>query len=147
MNAKKTFSSMLQKQITDKKTRAVTGFVMISDPDFKKMDWIGKSSFTDIAGRLSATPIEYQLRKAKKGDEDENLRVVLGKALKISVLDTTVTIEVYTQKFGETWKLSHTHTLDKMLFDAYALVIKNDEAVSKAEKESKSPENFSLGLG
>ncbi len=147
MKDKKQISSILQKQIVDEKTKVVTGYVMISDSDFKNTDWISKWAFTSIVEGVGKTPMEYPLRKSKKGNEDENLKVVLGKALKVSMLDNTISMEVYTQKFGETWKLCHTHTLDKSLFDAYALVIKNDEVVSQAEKESKSPKNFSLNLG
>ncbi len=39
-----------------------------------------------------------------------------------------------------------THQIAKNVFDAYALVVKNDQDILKLETESKAPKNFSLNL-
>jgi len=144
---KTSVSSLQQKVIVDQTTNKASEFVVSSTPDFSIRDWIIKPKFREIASKLGKEPLEYQLKRTQKGNEDEGRKPIQGKAVKVSIADNIVSVEVYTQNFGESWKLSHTHTLEKALFDAYAVVIKNDEAVSKAEKEVKSPDNFSLNLG
>ncbi len=138
---------MVEKIIVDKKTQLVSKYMMFSTPDFSKNDWFFKDKFMAIAQRIGKEPLQYPLKKAVKGDPDEGKKAIEGKAVHVSIVDDIIVIGVYTQTYGSAWKLSHTHTVEKVLFDAYVFIIKNDESVSKAEKESKSPENFSLGLG
>jgi len=140
-------SYMSQKQITDKSTDKTTEFVVLSDNNFENNDWLSKTKLMDIESKLGTDPLEYPLKKARKGNEDEGHKAVQGKAIKISSIGDTVSIGVYAQTYGASWTLSHTHFIDKGTFDAYVLVVKNDIAVVEAEKSNKAPENFSLNLG
>jgi hypothetical protein len=55
-----------------------------------------------------------------------------------------VIISIHTQVYGENWKKSHTHIVDKSLLDAYIVVVKNDMDVTQKEEEGKTPKGFSL---
>ncbi len=142
----KTDSFISQKQIADKANNSLSEFMVLSSHDFKKQDWVIKSKFLEISNLLGTTPLEYPLKKMK-GNVDEGQKAIDGKALRITVKKDIVSIAVYTQSYGKAWSLSHTHQIAKNVFDAYALVVKNDQDVLKLEKESKAPKNFSLNLG
>ena len=140
-------SFITQKQIIDKANNTVSEFVMFSKPDFTMQDWILKPKFIKFtANDLGDKPIDYLLKKTLKGNEDEGRKSIVGKALRITVDKELVSIGVYTQKHGQAWQLSHTHTIDKALFEAYVRVVQNDKKVSELEKENRAPENFSLDL-
>ena len=134
-----------QKQIADKANNSLSEFIVFSNHDFTKQDWVIKSKFLEISNLLGTTPLEYPLKKMK-GNVDEGQKAIDGKALRIIVEEELVSIAVYTKSYGKSWSLSHTHHIDKNIFDAYALAVKNDQAVSKLEQESKTPKNFSLDL-
>ena len=140
-------SFISQKQIVDKKEKTISEFLILSMPDFTMQDWIFKPKFIEIANSLKSTLLDYPLKKVVKGNKDEGKEAVEGKALRITSDKDIFSIEVYTQSYGEAWSLSHTHQISKNVFDAYVLVVKNDQAVSVLEKESKAPKNFSLNLG
>ncbi len=140
-----TNSFISQKLIADKANNSISGFTVLSSPDFKKQDWIFKSKFSEVTELLGSDPLDYPLKKTK-GNPDEGQKPIDGKALRITTDKEIITIDVYTQKYGEKWSLSHTHQIAKNVFDAYALVVKNDQVVSELEKESKAPKNFSLDL-
>ena len=139
-------SFISQKQIADKANNSLSEFTVLSKSDFKTQDWIFKSKFLEINELLGSDPLEYPLKKTK-GNPDEGQKPIDGKALRITMDKKIITIDVYTQKYGEKWSLSHTHQIAKNVFNAYALVVKNDLAVSELEIESKTPKNFSLNLG
>ena len=110
-------------------------------------DWIGKVKFNELNILSNDTDvIEYPLKATKKGNEDEGIKSVTGKALRKSKDKNIVLISIYTQEHGNSWKLSHTHKIGKTEYEAYSFVFANTEAVLKAEKESKEPVNFSLNL-
>ncbi len=141
------FSHISQKQITDKSTGRTTEFVVMFDSKFENNDWLSKTKLMDIVSKLGDKPLEYPLKKTLKGNPDEGRAVQSGKVLRITLGEDNVTVDVYTQVYGESWKLIKTHTISKTIFDAYVLVVKNDIAVVEAEKENKASENFSLNLG
>ncbi len=90
--------------------------------------------------------LEYPLKKTVKGNEDEGIVAVSGKAIYAEMKDSEVTIKVYTQVHGKDWEYSHTHILDVETYLAYVTVFENTEAVIKAEKENHAPTNFSMNL-
>lgn len=138
---------MQQKFIVDKSTHQLSEFIVFSDNNLTKSDWVSKSRFEELSKKVGSTPLEFPLKKSRKGNEDEGYKPTQGKAVKVTLTDDLVTFEVYVQNHGETWKLSHTHLVSKDIFMAYKVVVKNDSDVSKAEKERQTPEHFSLGLG
>ncbi len=142
----KSTSHMTQKVIFDKVKDMSTSFVIISDANFDKNEWIVGYKFLEMANEISDKPSDYPLKKTFKGNADENKKSQDGKALQVIVDGNIVNLAVCAQVFGETWKISHTHTIDKVIFDAYVLVLKNDSKVKELEKESKSPKNFSMNL-
>ncbi len=146
-----TLSYMSQRQISSitdkvKNQTSISGFIILSSSDFKHQVWIIKSKFLEITKLMGSTQLEYPLKKAIQGNANEGKKTVEGKALRINVEEKIVSISVYTQSYGEVWSLSHTHQIAKNVFDAYVLVLKNDQDVSELEKESKIPKNFSLNL-
>lgn len=138
---------MSQKMIVDKVSGKVSEFVVFSNSDLTVSDWTFKPKFSEMVADFSDKPIEHQLKRANKGNPDEGKTPQEGKALRLSVSGDSVIVGVYTQVHGNPWKLSCTHTIDKALFDAYALVVKNDADFAEKEKKNKAPENFSLNLG
>jgi len=114
-------------------------------------DWMSKIKFDEL-NILSKDKdfIDYPLKATKKGNEDEGIKAVTGKALRKSVGKDgdkdKILISIYTQEFGNSWKHNHTHKIDKVVYEAYSLVFLNTEAVLKAEKENKKPVNFSIDL-
>ncbi len=140
-------SYICQKSIYDKDKRQTTSLAVLSSHDFKTNDWTSTPKFHDISSKIDKLPLDYPLKKTIKGNEDENRPSQQGKALRLSLLAGNYSIAIYTQNYGEAWKLSHTHTIEKSLFDAYITVSLNNKMVDEAEKESKSPDNFSLNLG
>lgn len=138
-------SHISQKMIVDDK-QAVE-FIVLSDKELNVNDWIIKSKFIDIEkGLEKSSSFDYQLKRTIKGNPDEGIASQNGKALRIIKGDDLITIGVYTQSYGETWKKSHTHQLNKILFDTYTRVVLNDEKVHELEKKNKSPEKFSLNV-
>lgn len=144
---KKQDSLMSQKIIADKSENKISEFIVFYNVDFTISDWVFKPKFSEMVTNFSDKPVDYPLKRTIKGNLDEGKEPQSGKALRLSVIDDTVSVEVYTQIHAESWKLSHTHIIAKSVFDAYVLVIKNDTVVATAEKVKKSPENFSLNLG
>ncbi len=144
---KDTLSHISQRHIADKVNNSISGFTVFSSPNFKEQDWITQRKILEFTERLSSIPLEYPLKETRQGNADENKKPVDGKALRITVEKDIVSIAVYTQTYGKIWSLSHTHQIAKNVFDAYALVVKNDKDVLELEKESKAPKNFSLNLG
>lgn len=138
---------MSQKMIIDKATNKTSEFLVFSSPDLTVNDWFFKPKFSEIVANLGDKPVEHQLKRTVEGDPDEGKSSQKGKAIRLSVSGGSVIVGIYTQVHGEPWKLAHTHTIDKALFDAYAVVVKNDADFAEKEKEKKSPENFSLNLG
>lgn len=123
------------------------GFVVFSKPTFEQQDWISILKLGAIGSKMNQLPLEYQLKRTMKGNVDEGRQLKSGKAVKLSLDADTYRVEIYTQKYGQSWLLSHTHTVNKTILDAYLLVVKSDAYVANAEKKAKSPENFSLKLG
>jgi hypothetical protein len=143
----KNLSYIMQTMIADKANNKTSEFIVLSKPDFTMQDWIYKPKFIEFtANGLGDKPIDYLLKKTVKGNEDEGRKTIVGKALHLTVDKELVSIGIYTQKHGQAWQLSHTHTIDKALFEAYVRVVQNDKKVSELEKENRAPENFSLNL-
>lgn len=143
---KNIFSYISQKQIFDRTTNSVTAFVVLSTPTFKKQDWISVRKLMDINSKIDNLPLEYSLKPTVKGNYDESKKPQDGKALKLSQDDNNYKFNIYTQVHGRDWQLSHSHTIGKDLFNAYVAVVQNDIAVNEAEKDQKSPDDFSLKL-
>lgn len=139
-------SFICQKLIVDKANNSISEFIVISDSDLIMQDWVIKPKFSEIVDGYGATPLEYPLKRTIQGNVDEGRKHQEGKALRVTLDKDVVSMGVYTQSYGQAWELSHTHTIDKVLFDAYALVVSNDQEVAKAEKDKKLPVNFSLNL-
>jgi hypothetical protein len=145
---KVTLSYISQKQIIDKADNSILEFIVVGNSDATQEDWILGYKFLAIGDSLGDTPIELQLKKTRKSKEDEGGKPgSAGKALSITVKGELVSLSVYTQDYGQAWQFSHTHTIDKTLFDAYVLVVQNNKKVSVLKKENDAPENFSLNLG
>ena len=144
---KEKLGHIAQQIIVDKKNGSSTEFIKFSSPDFKESDWISKGKFLEIVKKLSDKPVEYQLKRTIQGNLDERKDPQSGKALRITPTEENISVAIYTQIHGKSWNYSHTHVLDKPLFDAYKLVVMNDAVVTEIEKKQKSPENFSLNLG
>lgn len=138
---------MGQKIIVDKVNSKVSEFIVFSNSDLTVNDWVFKPKFSEMVNNLSDKPVDYPLKRTIKGNPDESRSAQTGKALRISVDETTVTVGVYTQVYGESWKLSHTHIISKTIFNAYILIVNNETIVAEIEKNNKAPENFSLNLG
>ena len=135
-----------QKQIFDRTTNSVIAFVVLSTPTFKKQDWISVGKLMDINSKIGELPLEYNLKRTIKGNYDEGTKPQDGKAVKLFLDGDNYKFEVYTQVFGRGWQLSHSHIVGKVLFNAYVTVVQNDIAVNAAEKDQKSPNDFSLNL-
>ena len=140
------YSHMSQKFIVDKITNVISAFVVVSDGELKQPLWLSKDKFCLMSSRVDTKPIEFPLKKTIQGNKDDNKKPQDGKALRVEVIDSTVKIGVYTQTYGENWKLSHTYIVDKVTFDAYALVASNDILVADMEKKNQAPVDFSLNL-
>lgn len=112
---------------------------MFSNFDLTVNDWIFKPKFLEIVTSLNDKPTDYRLKRTSKGNPDEGNTPQEGKALRLSVSGDSVIVGVYTQVHGSPWRLIHTHTIDKAIFDAYALVVRNDADIAEKEKrEEKS---------
>lgn len=111
-------------------------------------DWISSLKFNEVNSLLTDDKqvVEYPLKAARKSNEDEGVKGEVGKAIRLAVSEDIMTISVYTQEYGNSWKKSHEHVIDKKTYDAYALVFSNSAEVFKAEKQSKEPVNFTLNL-
>lgn len=140
------YSHMSQKNIVDKTTNVISTFVVVSDGEFKQPLWFSKDKFCLMSSRVDTKPIEFPLKKTIQGNKDDNKKPQEGKAILVEVIDSDVKIAVYTQTYGETWELSHTYIVDKVTFDAYALVASNDVLVADMEKKNQTSENFSMNL-
>ncbi|NOR55183.1 MAG: hypothetical protein GQ531_03145 [Sulfurovum sp.] len=140
------YSHISQKQIFDRTSNSVSGFVVLSTPTFKKQDWISVRKLMDINSKIDKLPLDYALKATIKGDYDESKKPQDGKALHLTLDGDNYKFEIYTQVYGREWQSSHTHTIDKALFNAYVIVVHNDIAVNEAEKDQKSPDDFSLNL-
>lgn len=136
-----------QKNIADKSENKISEFIVLSNAGFTNSDWIFKPKFSEIVANFGDKPVDYQLKRTIEGNPDEGRQSQKGKALRLTSNGDSVIISIYTQVFGEPWAQSHRYTIDKSIFDAYALVVKNDADIAKKEKEQKTPENFSLNLG
>lgn len=125
-------------------------FIVVTVIENAVSDWVSRKRILEIialdVADVGNTGVEYLLKNAMKGNLDEGRDPKEGKAIKLYTKDTFKIIEVYTQNYGEAWKLSHTHKVALKLYEAYMTVVVNDDKVMRAEKESKSIENFSLGL-
>ena len=135
-----------QKQIFDRSTNSVAAFLVLSTPGFKKQDWISFGKLVDINSKINKLPLDYALKATVKGNYDESKKPQDGKALHLSLDGDNYVFDIYTQVYGRDWQLSHSHIIDKALFNSYVTVVQNDIAVNSAEKDQKSPNDFSLNL-
>ncbi len=147
MTNKNKLDYITQKIIADNSENKISEFIVLSNAGFTNNDYIFKPKFSEIVANFGEKPVEYQLKRTIEGNPDEGRQSQKGKALRLSISGDSVIIGVYTQVYGEPWASSHTYSIDKALFDAYALVVKNDADIAKKEKQNKAPENFSLNLG
>ena len=120
---------MSQKQIFDRTTNSAIAFVVLSTPTFKKQDWISVGKLVDINSKTDKLPLEYSLKVTLKGNYDESKKAQDGKALHLSLDGDNYVFDIYTQVYGRDWQLSHSHIIDKALFNAYVTVVQNDIAV------------------
>lgn len=146
MEKNKKLDYISQKIIADKSENKISEFIVLSNAGFTNNDYIFKPKFSEIVANFGEKPVEYQLKRTIEGNPDEGRQSQNGKALRLTVNGDTVIIGIYTQMYGARWAQSHTYTIDKVHFDAYALVVKNDADIAKKEKEKKSPDDFSLDL-
>lgn len=110
-------------------------------------DWFGIKKFNEFNSLLDYdSSLDYPLKKTVKGNEDEGIVAISGKAIYGEMKDSEVTIKVYTQVHGKEWEYSHTHIIDVKTYLAYVTVFENTELVIKAEKENHAPINFSMNL-
>ena len=136
-----------QKQIFDRSSNSVAAFVVLSTPTFEKQDWISVGKLMDLNSKIDTLPLEYKLKVTIKGNYDESKKPQDGKALHLSLDGDNYIFDIYTQVPGRGWQLSHSHIIDKALFNVYVTVVENDIAVNAAEQDQKSPDDFSLNLG
>jgi len=143
----KLHSFMIQKSFADKESGNVSKFIVLTKPGEKVFDWILINNFLEIISHYDGKGVlEYMLKFGSKGNPDEGIVQKLGKKLHLSVKGDTMNIAVYTGFTKETMELKHTHSIDKKIYDAYALTIKNDADVAEKEKEYKVKEKFSIHL-
>lgn len=143
-------SHMLQKIMVDKSDKKALEYIVFSSPHFKDNDWISKEKLSEIiAGLGDKKMVSYELKKRIKGNRDENKRPQDGKALKLIREDKIVSVSIYilsSQEKEEKYRHSHTHLIDKNVFEAYVLAMQNDKSVLKKEASQRSIDNFSLQL-
>ncbi len=136
-------SLMSQKFITD--DNKITPFVLFLTR--AKSDWIRVSNLLEVSARINQLPLFYTFKKATQAKGDGKSISQDGKALKLSLDDGGVyVIDIYLNAYGQKEKLSHTHRIDKNIFDAYITVLENNVSVAEAEAKQKTEERFSLNL-
>ena len=144
------FGHLIQKNLGDKYSKEVTGFVTVSNASCTETDWILKDTFLAILSELDGkTSINYQLKSRTVAEGTKQLAKD-GKAMKITLADDVVTIGIYIQSAHDKsleWRYDHGYKISREEFDAYALVVANDVKVAKLEQQCKAKENSSLTLG
>ena len=75
---------------------------------------------------------------------DEKRNPQVGKAIRFTLNEKDVMVDIQTQVYSETWKDSHSYTLDRTLFDAFKLVVSNDAQVVENERKAKLSKNILL---
>jgi len=141
---------MSQKIMVDKFSKEALQYIVFSSPNFEDNDWVSKIKLTEIIDKLGEKKeSNYVLKKRMKGNRDENKRPQDGKALKLIREDKIVSVSIYilsSQEKEEKYRHSHTHLIDKNVFEAYVLAMQNDTSVAKKEAIQRSIENSSLQL-
>lgn len=124
-------------------------FFLIFSNGINKADWISYSRIIEIEEHLKKNKLNstfYMLSMPKKGNHDEKREAKVGKTMQFLKEVDVVKIEIYLQQHGETPKLSHTHSIERKLFDAYTTVIMNDKNVLEMEQETKKKNKFTVSL-
>ncbi len=126
-----------------------TSFIVISGFDFEKADWVLNEKFVEMTSMLEESideEFEYPLKASTPPAEGRKAQE--GKAVRITVKDGILIIGIYTQTYGKLWGFSHTHMVDKSIFDHYVSVAKNDVDVIRREQVNKRElrRSFTLNL-
>lgn len=145
MNAKTNNSFMSQKMIVDKESGNVSEFIAFISFDFTLVTWLFKLKFYEIISSPDYEQVGHILKAPFKGNPDEGKLSHEGKGISFSESEDNVTITIHTQVYGSLPTTSHTYIVDKALFDAYRLVIKNEADIAEKEKKQKKvSKTFSL---
>lgn len=138
---------LLNNRDADKCT--ATLFMVLSTPDFETHDWILNDKFVEMGGMLQESiddEFEYPVKTATMAAEGRKAKE--GKAVRITFDNDILSIGIYTQTYGKLWELSHTHLVDKSVFNNYVSVAKNDADVIKRELTNarETRRSFTLNL-
>ena len=141
-------SSFIQKKIiSNKGDNSNSEFIVFSDDGFKNSDWVSVNKFEQINEKgLGTEALSYILKDYKKSNIDEGVAGQDGKAISIMVKELDVILKIYlTNSTGE-WLKTREYVIEKKIYDAYSLCIKNDIDVLALEKKAKSEKKFDLKL-
>lgn len=140
-------SYIQNKIISNKNDKNSSEFVVLSSEDYTNTDWISTNKFEQINEKgLIIKPTSYVLRDFKESNVDEGISGVEGKALSAAIKDTNVIIKIYVMKVKDAWVSTREYVIDKSIYDAYVLCIKNDIKVIDLEKKAKNAKKFDLEL-
>ena len=126
-----------------------TSFTVLSSPGFEKADYFLDHKFVEMESMLDESideEFEYPIKSARKASEGRKAQD--GKAVRITLKEGVLTIGIYIQTYGKPWVLSHTHIVDKIIFDSYVSVAKNDVDVISREQvnDRELRRSFTLNL-
>lgn len=134
--------------LADKEDKKLSKFLVLRTED--KEDWVTDGRLGNISEKLETLDdgkeFDFQVKTTVKGNNDEGKVAQTGKALKITLVGQSFTVDVYTQKPDEKWVLSHTHNILRDLLIAYTRTIHNDSIVELELKKLKNKidENFKI---
>ena len=127
----------------------VTLFIVLSTFDFEKSVWFLDHKFVEMTSMLDESideVFEYPLKPTTMATEGRKAQD--GKAVHITEKDGVLIIGIHIETYGKPWVLSHTHLLDKSIFDNYVSVRKNDVDVISREQvnDREKRRSFTLNL-
>jgi hypothetical protein len=128
--------------------KEISKFIVLSTNENE--DWLMDSKLSNVFEKLEVLKegenLDLKVKSTVKGNADEGKEQKIGKALKLTLVGQSFTVDVYTQKPDEKWVLSHTHNILRDLLIAYTRTIHNDSIVELELKKLKNKidENFKI---
>lgn len=131
----------------DGKNTTVSPFIVLSNKSATHSDWLSAFTFEQINEKeIGKEAINFELKAFKESNVDEAKIGQIGKGINISYIDDNVVIKIFLASKRNDWKFSHEYTIDKELYNAYALCMKNNTKTIELEKEAKNNKKFDLKL-
>jgi len=135
------------KIISNKGDNSNSEFIVFSDDGFKNSDWLSVNKFEQINEKgLSTEALSYILKDYKKSNIDEGVAGQDGKALSVVVNELNVILKIYLTNSNGEWLKAREYVIEKKIYDAYSLCIKNDKEVLELDKKAKAEKKFDLKL-